>query len=235
MTIDPSILLNPEFNNDPTNPTNVEALANRDLQEWVHSQPEILPQGRTRFWKPPISDITAAPFEDETEEEEEQRSENYTANAELNQTPAPLLQPIGEDKSPPGTDQSPWSIGLTMSIMREYSLCYVRSNVWPGAFTLGHAEYVFNNCHEKSDYDHLHSRGHLNVYIGWGQKYERFNPSLPPSLEKEYEYDLIEVNDPSVQLEKAAEEAQRVNSSDLSAEEFDSEDIEEPLSGDETD
>jgi hypothetical protein len=214
----------------------VEALANRDLQEWVHSQPEILSQGRTRFWKPPISDMTAFPFEEETEEEEEeQRSENYGADTELNQTPAPLLQPIGEDKFTHGTDQSPWSIGLTMSIMREYSLCYVRSNVWPGGLTLGHAGFVFKNRHETSDGDHLRSRGHLNVYVGWGQKYERFNPSLPPSLEREYEYDLVEMTDPSVQLEKAAEEAQRANSSDLSAEELDSDGMEEPLSGEETD
>ena len=40
------------------------------------------------------------------------------------------------------TNQTPWSIGLTMSVMHEYSLCYVRSNIWPGAFTLGHAGYV---------------------------------------------------------------------------------------------
>jgi hypothetical protein len=54
------------------------------------------------------------------------------------QIPAPLLQPIGDDKLL-HTDQTPWSIGLTMSIMHEYSMCYVRSNIWPGAFTLGHA------------------------------------------------------------------------------------------------
>ena len=230
-TIDPSILLNPEFNNDPSNPTNVEALANRDLQEWVHSQPEILPQGRTRFWKPPINDMTASAFEEETEEDE-QRSGTDSANTELVQIPAPLLQPIGEDKLAAATDQSAWSIGLTMSIMREYSLCCVRSNVWPGAFTLGHAGYVCTDSRLKTN---LCSSGHLNVYVGWGQKYERFNPSLPPPLEREYEYDLIEMSDPSVQLEKAAEEAQRANISDSSPEELTSdEEGEESLSGEET-
>lgn len=58
--------------------------------------------------------------------------------------PATLLQPIGDDQLL-YTDQSPWSIGLTMSIMQEYSLCYVRSNVWPGAFTLGDAKYISLN------------------------------------------------------------------------------------------
>ena len=57
------------------------------------------------------------------------------------QTTAPLLRPIADDKLL-CTNQPSWSIGLTMSIMRKYSLCYVRSNIWPGAFTLGHAKYV---------------------------------------------------------------------------------------------
>ena len=134
----PRVQHNPEFNNDPNNRITAELLANADRQEWVHSLPEILPQGRTRFWLSPS--IEAAPSSVEDEDDEGTRSETFVENANIMQIPAPLLQPIGDDASL-YTDQMPWSIGLTMSVMHEYSLCYVRSNVWPGAFTLGHAGY----------------------------------------------------------------------------------------------
>lgn len=120
--------MNPEFNTDPDNPITAQSLANKELQEWVHSLPEILPQGRTRFWRSdsPFSFDISVAEDDETIDE--QRSDNPNPI----QIPAPLLQPISED-------QFSWSIGLTMSIMSEFSLCYVRSNYWPGAFTLGDA------------------------------------------------------------------------------------------------
>ncbi len=100
----------------------------------MHSLPEILPQGRTQFWRSPSPGTTY--FSNEEEDNEE------ISDANNIQVPAPLLQPIGDDKLL-HTNQIPWSIGLTMSVMHEYSLCYVRSNVWPGAFTLGHAGCVF--------------------------------------------------------------------------------------------
>ena len=121
-------MMNPEFNTDPDNPITAQSLANKELQEWVHSLPEILPQGRTRFWRSdsPLSfDISVA-------EDDETIDERRSDNPNPIQIPAPLLQPISED-------QISWSIGLTMSIMQEFSLCYVRSNHWPGAFTLGDA------------------------------------------------------------------------------------------------
>jgi len=136
--IDPNIIRNPEFNNDPTNSITAEVLANTNLQEWIHSLPEILPQGRTHFWRPPSTGATN--FSNE-EEDEEIADENNI------QTPAPLLQPIGDDKLL-HTNQTPWSIGLTMSVMHEYSLCYVRSNIWPGAFTLGHAGCVVSELND---------------------------------------------------------------------------------------
>jgi hypothetical protein len=131
--LDPNIKLNPEFNNDPSNSITAELLANTNLQEWVHSLPEILSQGRTRFWRPPSIPTTSFSREEERDED-------------TIEIPAPLLQPIGDDKLL-HTNQIPWSIGLTMSIMQEYSLCYVRSNIWPGAFTLGHAGCVSSSFH----------------------------------------------------------------------------------------
>lgn len=122
---------NPEFNNDPTNLITAEFLANTSLQEWVHSLPEILPQGRTQFWRSPSPQTTNF----SVEEEDDEGAKSDVENIEI---PAPLLQPIGDDKLL-HTDQHAWSIGMSMSVMHEYSLCYVRSNVWPGAVTLGHA------------------------------------------------------------------------------------------------
>lgn len=130
---DEKIRRNLEFNNDPTNLITAEFLANTNLQEWVHSLPEILPQGRTQFWHSPSAQPTN--FSDE-ENEEDDTEERSTANTI--EIPAPLLQPIGDDKLL-HNNQHAWSIGMTMSVMHEYGLCYVRSNVWPGAVTLGHS------------------------------------------------------------------------------------------------
>lgn len=133
-----SVQRNPEFNNDSNNLITAELLANADRQEWVHSLPEILPQGRTRFWRSPSAEAVPSSVDDD--EDNSIRSETLVESVNIEQVPAPLLQRIGDDASL-YTDQTPWSIGLTMSVMHEYSLCYVRSNVWPGAFTLGHAGY----------------------------------------------------------------------------------------------
>jgi len=130
--LDVGIKRNPEFNNDSTNPITAESLSNTDLQEWVHSEREILPQGRTKFWRSPSP--TNTNLSTEADEDEDDDHHHF-------QMPAPLLQPIGDDKLL-HTKQNSWSIGLTMSIMREYSVCYVRSNLWPGAFTLGDAKCV---------------------------------------------------------------------------------------------
>lgn len=129
----PTILINDEFNNDPDNPITAQSLANKELQEWVHSLPEILPQGRTQFWRPNSPMTTDVPVDGEEELDDEPSD-----TLDRIQIPAPLLRPISEDKLL-HTKQTPWSIGLTMSIMDEYSLCCVRSNLWPGAFTLGDA------------------------------------------------------------------------------------------------
>ncbi|CAF3394795.1 unnamed protein product [Rotaria socialis] len=202
---DPNIILNPEFNNDPTNPITVEQLADKDLQEWVHSLPEILSQGRTRFWRPPSTLATHFSKEGGEEEEEEDEEGNDDNEETLDRNsveiPAPLLQPIGDDKNL-HTSQISWSIGLTMSIMHEYSLCYVRSNVWPGAFTLGHAGNFFN------------------LYVGWGQKYEQFSPSQTSLPKVEFAKEFIEKNDPTVEVENAIEQAQRETASESMSDEY---------------
>jgi hypothetical protein len=133
---EPRITLNHEFNNDPSNPVTAELLANQDLEEWVHNQREILHHGRTSVGR---STLTKSNDVSIDEHDIDRRSESdIHSRTEMS---AALLQPVSNDHLL-HTNQSAWSIGLTMSIMREYSLCYVRSNIWPGAFTLGRAKYA---------------------------------------------------------------------------------------------
>lgn len=219
--VGPTVRINPEFNEDPENPISVDLLADTSLQEWVHSLPEILAQGRTRFWRPP--GVRTRPTGSEDEEHED-TDESSSSDNEL-QIPAPLLQPIGDDRLS-FAEQSPWSIGLTMSVMREYSMCYVRSNVWPGAFTLGHAKYS-GRCSPES-VDRSIFRKHLNLYVGWGQKYESFHPSQPPLPMLESMREFLEKTDPSVEVEKAFEEAHHTIASDeYSGEDTEDQDEEE--------
>jgi hypothetical protein len=46
-------------------------------------------------------------------------------------------------------------------------------------------------------------RNYFNLYVGWGQKYESFNPSQPPLPESEFPHEFIERNDPTVEHENA--------------------------------
>lgn len=50
------------------------------------------------------------------------------------------------------------------------------------------------------------------MYIGWGQKNESFHPPIPLRIEKEYSFDLIEANDPTVEQEKKFEERRAADS-----------------------
>ncbi len=53
------------------------------------------------------------------------------------------------------------------------------------------------------------------MYVGWGKKYEQFNPPQSPLPEIEFPQNFIEKNDPTVELE----EARRVATSELTSEE----------------
>ena len=117
------------------------------------------------------------------------------------------------------------------------ALCYVRSNIWPGAFTLGHTGCVVSELNDLSykNLVRLFFRNYFNLYVGWGQKYEQFNPSQPPLPEAEFTQEFIEKNDPSVEHENAVEEARRVDASEFTSEEYTSEeeDNEEQLTDEE--
>ena len=77
------------------------------------------------------------------------------------------------------------------------------------------------------------SRNYYNLYIGWGEKYEKFNPSQPPLPETEFPHNFIEKTDPNVELETAFQEAQRVAALELNSEEGEDEDYEEQFTDEE--
>ncbi len=78
-------------------------------------------------------------------------------------------------------------------------------------------------------------RNFFNLYLGWGQNYEQFNPSQPPLPEVEFPEEFIETNDPTVELENAVEEARRTAALEFTSEEYTSEeeDNEEQLTDEE--
>jgi hypothetical protein len=80
-------------------------------------------------------------------------------------------------------------------------------------------------------------RNFFNLYVGWGQKYEQFNPSQPPPPEREYTQEFIEKNDPTVEMEKLIEDAQRAAAAATTDEDFTSEEenYEEPMTDEEED
>jgi hypothetical protein len=64
-------------------------------------------------------------------------------------------------------------------------------------------------------------RNYFNLYVGWGQKYEQFNPSQLPLPEIEFPKKFIEKNDPTVELENEIEEIRRAAASEFTSEEED--------------
>ncbi|CAF1444669.1 unnamed protein product, partial [Adineta ricciae] len=83
---------------------------------------------------------------------------------------------------------SAWSIGITSTCVPTYAKAFVRSNRWPGAFTVG----------DRHRFE--------NIYIGWGLK--NFNECSQASMinifpQNEYKFDLIEKDDPTVEEENA--------------------------------
>ncbi|CAF3944671.1 unnamed protein product [Rotaria magnacalcarata] len=96
-----------------------------------------------------------------------------------------LLSSVNEDSAV--HDLYPaWSIGLASRLVPEHSLVYARSNRWPGAFTVGDRHRF------------------KNIYIGWGVK--NFLESRQANMinilpEKEYDLQVIETDDPTIEEE----------------------------------
>ena len=99
-----------------------------------------------------------------------------------------LLSTVGNDKLVCG--HPAWSVSLTSIFSPNYSVCIMRSNQWPGAFTV-------------SD-----GKKFENVYVGWGKKHSSndFNQMYPPEIMVEFSKteEICELMDPTVEQEEEA-------------------------------
>uniref|UniRef100_A0A8C4WY67 Radial spoke head component 4A n=1 Tax=Eptatretus burgeri TaxID=7764 RepID=A0A8C4WY67_EPTBU len=98
------------------------------LSTWVHHTRYILPQGRCSWWNPLNQDDMS-----EEEEEKEDEDEEDLSNHPQPQVALPLLTPLTEDAELNG--HSPWTLQATSSLLPQFALAVVKSNLWPGAYT----------------------------------------------------------------------------------------------------
>ncbi|XP_066104201.1 radial spoke head protein 4 homolog A [Saccopteryx bilineata] len=157
------------------------------LSNWVHHVQHILPQGRCN-WFNPIQKSEEEEDEEEEEEEEKEEEPDYTEQ----EVGPPLLTPISEDLEIQNIP--PWTTQLTSNLVPQYATAVLRSNLWPGAYAF---------CNGKK---------FENLYIGWGHKYspDSYTPPVPPPVCQEYpgRPEITEVDDPSVEEERAFQAAQ---------------------------
>lgn len=122
---------------------NVRDLNDGTLSFWVHTALYILPQGRCIWWNPNelkgvcifqmlrllnnIRNIQS--IKEENEEDEEGGEEMVEA-----ETGPVLLSPLTNDASLETIP--PWTVRLTTALMPEKACAYIRSNLWPGAYTV---------------------------------------------------------------------------------------------------
>ncbi|XP_033115962.1 radial spoke head protein 4 homolog A-like [Anneissia japonica] len=172
---------NPDFEGIP-----VKDLVDPSLSNWVHHAQHILPQGRCSWFNP------IQPQEDdfEDEEDEEEREEPDEPEPEIG--PA-VLTPISEDVEIDTIP--PWTARLSSTLVPQYAIAIIQSNLWPGAFAFG-TEKKFEN-----------------VYIGNGHKYspDNYSPPPPPPVQEEFPSgpEITEAEDPTPEEEAALRAAQR--------------------------
>lgn len=148
------------------------------LSNWVHHVQYILPQGRCNWFNP---------IQKEEEEEEEDEDKGEEPDYIEQEVGPPLLTPISEDLEI--QNMPSWTARLSSTLVPQYAIAVLRSNLWPGA-------YAFSN-----------GKKFENLYIGWGHKYsvENYTPPGPPPVYQEYPSgpEIAEMDDPSVEEEQA--------------------------------
>ncbi|KAI3387592.1 hypothetical protein SNEBB_000157 [Seison nebaliae] len=172
--------------NENYEPLTVQELADPEGNNWVHHVQHILPQGRCNWVNP-------APEKDDEEEMEEEDDEEMeppdTVEREIG---PPLLTPISSDT--PVGGKPAWLITLSSSLIPQYAVCIIRSNLWPGACAFGT------------------TKKFENIYIGFGHKYnsENIDPVLPPLPQEEFPSgpEITEVDDPTPEVEAALQKQQ---------------------------
>lgn len=93
----------------------------------------ILPQGRTRWWNP-----KQRGEEEDIEEENDEEDKEEPDEPEPESGP-PLLTPLSEDVEIDG--QPAWSAKISSSLVSQFAIAVVRSNLWPGAYAFGVEKY----------------------------------------------------------------------------------------------
>ena len=94
----------------------------------IVSSSVLQPQGRCSWWNPVQKNEDD--FEDEDEEEE--REEPDEPEPEVG---PPLLTPLAEDDEV--NNMPAWTPSLSSSLIPQYSIAIMRSNLWPGACAFG--------------------------------------------------------------------------------------------------
>nr|XP_012416999.1 PREDICTED: radial spoke head protein 4 homolog A [Odobenus rosmarus divergens] len=158
------------------------------LSNWVHHVQHILSQGRCNWFNPTQKSEEEEEEEDEEKEEEKGEEPDYMEQ----EVGPPLLTPISEDLEIQNIP--PWTTQLSSNLVPQYALAVLRSNLWPGAYAVSNGKKF------------------ENFYIGWGHKYSPDNytpPALPP-VYQEYPSgaEITEMDDPSVEEERAFKAAQ---------------------------
>ncbi|XP_027457438.1 radial spoke head protein 4 homolog A [Zalophus californianus] len=158
------------------------------LSNWVHHVQHILSQGRCNWFNPTQKSEEEEEEEDEEKEEEKGEEPDYMEQ----EVGPPLLTPISEDLEIQNIP--PWTTQLSSNLIPQYALAVLRSNLWPGAYAVSNGKKF------------------ENFYIGWGHKYSPDNytpPALPP-VYQEYPSgaEITEMDDPSVEEERAFKAAQ---------------------------
>ncbi|CAG9772460.1 unnamed protein product [Ceutorhynchus assimilis] len=176
--------INPRYD-----PPALKDLLDSSMSFWVHTEPYILPQGRTSWWNPGPEEDEAAEDEQLGEEEEEEDKKPVKYEAE---TGPALLTPLSEDASLETTNA--WSPRTTSDVFDMYPLAMIRSNLWPGGYALCTLTKTF-----------------YNIYVGVGLKYmqSNFSPHPLPGPMQEYLLgpEILEVPDPSGKDEQDWKEA----------------------------
>ncbi|XP_054261799.1 radial spoke head protein 4 homolog A isoform X2 [Macrosteles quadrilineatus] len=170
-------------------PIPVKELTDPSLTSWVHHSRYILKQGRVDWWSTKKTIVG----EEEAEEEQEEEEDEDKEGGEEKETGPALLTPLSEDT--PVDSLPAWTVRRTRSYNPNMAGAVVRSTRWPGAAAVA----VGKRCD--------------NVYCGWGHKLNLsgFSPASLPH--PEYEYDLgpevLEIQDPTVEVEQAWREAHK--------------------------
>ncbi|XP_075250610.1 radial spoke head protein 4 homolog A-like [Convolutriloba macropyga] len=170
--------------NQEFEPMPIKELADPKGTNWTHHVQYILPQGRCSFVNP--NQKSEEDFEDEEEEEEKEEMDELEP-----ETGPSLLTPISEDAII--DELPPWTIKSASERVPFFSVVFVRSNLWPGAYAYGQ------------------DRKFENLYIGFGHKYasENYTPPQVPVAFSEYTSgpEVEEMDDPSAEEEAAAKAA----------------------------